>query len=149
MFISLPGIMKVRMGIDILKWTGQWRVICPFCHSLGKWLPLIEIFDECCGFFFNFCHCCCCSYVCLLVCNHQESFYTISWAGPSLAFLNICPPRDPTSLIQQDNLILFFTSTMLVYKGLVIALSQSTIMISGITGIYIRFHNSCKIAVIK
>lgn len=115
-----------RMEIDILIWTSQWRALCPFSQSQGKCLPLLDktnftnfLMNACIVFIFPF--------VGLVV------FLFVTIRNLSFLYLELDQawqfwdsPRDLTGL-NQDNLIIFSTSTMLAHKGLVVAFSQSII----------------------
>lgn len=107
----------------------SWRALCPFSQSQGKCLPLLDktnftnfLMNARIVFIFP---------VVVLVGFFFFLFVTIR----NLSFLYLeldqawqfwDSPRDLTGL-NQDNLIIFSTSTMLAHKGLVVAFSQSII----------------------
>lgn len=81
-----------------------------------------KFFDECL-YCFHFSCCCSCWFFFLFVTIRNLSFLYLE-LDQAWQFWD--SPRDLTGL-NQDNLIIFSTSTMLAHKGLVVAFSQSII----------------------
>lgn len=82
-----------------------------------------KFFDEC-SYCFHFSCCCSCWFFFFLFVTIRNLSFLYLELDQAWQFWD--SPRDLTGL-NQDNLIIFSTSTMLAHKGLVVAFSQSII----------------------